>query len=153
MLFRNHILLGIVFFLLLKDYINGGLVFFILVLLGSILPDIDERNSKINQWSGFIGKIIATFSKHRGFFHSFLFIGILIFIVWNYFGLNYGLALGIGFLAHVVGDGITPMGVQMFYPFSKFKVRGPIRVGGWMEGIIFLFLVLLIVKELVSLPS
>ena len=150
MLFQTHLLLGIVFFLLLKDFFSGGsqIIFFFLVLFGSIFPDIDEAYSKINQWSGFIGRIVTFFSKHRGIFHSII-LHLAIFVVVAYFyGVYYGQALFLGFLAHLLGDGITKLGVQVFYPFSKFKIKGPVRVGGWLEGMILLVLIVLVIKEL-----
>ncbi|MEK6845688.1 MAG: metal-dependent hydrolase, partial [Nanoarchaeota archaeon] len=71
MLFLTHLLLGIASFLLVKEYLIGNqIIILLLILLGSILPDIDEAHSKINQWGGILGKIIAFFSKHRGMFHS-----------------------------------------------------------------------------------
>jgi inner membrane protein len=110
------------------------------VLLGSILPDLDERNSKINQWSGFIGKIIVFFFKHRGLLHSLLFhVGLFVLVSYT-FNTYYAAALFIGYIAHLIGDGITPMGVQVLYPFSKFKLRGPFRVGGFVEKIIMVSL-------------
>jgi inner membrane protein len=137
MLFLTHILIGVVMFLLFMPIFDGSkVVAFALVLLGSILPDIDEKNSKMNQWSGFIGKILVKFVKHRGIFHSLLFhLGLGFLVAW-YFGAHFGVALFIGYLAHLVGDGITPMGVRLFYPLSNFKVKGPIRVGSYKEKVI-----------------
>jgi inner membrane protein len=149
MLFPTHILLGIVFFLLLKDFFSGGneVIFFLLVLLGSVLPDIDEKNSKVNRWFGFLGLFIAFFAKHRGFFHSLLFHGILFLIISYFFNTYYAFALFLGYLAHLVGDSVTPMGVQLFYPFLKFKFRGPIKTGGFYESIVLVLLVVVILKE------
>jgi len=151
MLFHTHVLFGITSFLVLKDYFSGGneLIFFLLVLLGSVLPDIDEYRSKIKQWSGFIGSIITFFTKHRGIFHSFLFALLLSFVVmfvWNHY---YASALFIGYLTHLIADSLTPMGIPVLYPFSEFKVRGPIKVGSIGEWVILIGLVVLIVKELV----
>jgi inner membrane protein len=150
MLFRTHILIGIIFFLLLRKFFSGGdeILFFLFVLLGSILPDIDEANSKINRWSGIIGKWVSFFFKHRGIFHSLLFAVLLFIIVAVYWKSYYAWALALGYVAHLIGDGITPMGIQIFYPFSTYKIRGPIRTGGWMEGMVFLVLVVVIIKEL-----
>ena len=121
-------------------------LFFVTMLLGSLLPDIDERHSKINQWSGIIGKCIAFLSKHRGFFHSLLFIG-MVFGVLVYVGkIYYGWALLLGFVAHLVGDGLTPMGVTIFYPFSAWRIKGPFRTGGVGEIAVMVLLVMVIVK-------
>lgn len=142
MLFPTHILLGIVLFLVIKDFFPGTnqIIAFILVLLGSVLPDIDEGRSKINRWSGILGIIVAFFSRHRGFFHSLVF-HLIVFFTVNYFlGVYYASALLLGYFSHLIGDGITPMGVQVLYPFFKFKLRGPIIVGGIAEKVIMITL-------------
>ena len=149
MLFHTHILLGVVLFLLIKDLFVGGnqVLFFFLVLLGSILPDIDSKDSKINRWSGVIGTVVAFFFKHRGLFHSLILHVILFFVVSYFFGTYYASGLMIGYFAHLLGDGFTRGGIAVFYPFSKFKVRGPVRVGGFFEGLIMVALFFLIVWQ------
>ncbi len=150
MLFLTHLLLGITLFLLVKDYLAGNLiVLFFLILLGSILPDIDEGNSRINKWGGILGKIIAFFSKHRGMFHSLLFAVGLSAILSYFWAWNYGIALFVGYLSHLIGDALTPMGVQVFEPFLKFRIKGPIKTGGLVEAIMAAVLVLVIVKILI----
>ncbi len=148
MLFKTHLLLGIIFFLAFNHYFSGGnlIFFFLLVLLGSIIPDIDERHSKVNQWSGFLGRIVTLFFGHRGLFHSLLFAVLISGGVWVYYGWYYAGALLLGYIAHLAGDALTPMGVQVFYPFYGFKMRGPMRVGGFLEGILFLILAALILR-------
>ncbi len=148
MLFHTHILLGIVLFLLIEPFLVGNyVVFFLLVLLGAVLPDIDSANSKINRWSGIIGIVIAFFFKHRGLFHSLFLHVVLFFIVGSVFSFYYATALFIGYVAHMIGDGVTLRGVELFYPFSKFKIRGPVRVGGFFEGVVFIGLVVVIVMK------
>lgn len=145
MLFYTHLLIGILLFLLVGDYFHGGnqIVFLVILLLGSLLPDIDEQNSKINRQSGFIGSIISFLTRHRGIFHS-LFLAVLFFLVITIFWNNYyAWALFLGYLGHLLGDALTPMGIQAFYPLLEFKLKGPIRTGGIAElllltGIIFL---------------
>lgn len=150
MLFLTHLLLGIISFLLIKGYLVGNqIIILLLILLGSILPDIDEENSRINKWGGILGKIIAFFSKHRGMFHSLLFAVGLSAILGYFWAWNYGLALFIGYLSHLIGDALTPMGVQVFYPFLKFRIKGPIKTGGLMEVLVVIILVLGILKMLV----
>ncbi len=151
MLCKTHFLLGIVFFLVFHNFFHGGnvVVFFFLVLLGSILPDIDERNSTINRWSGFLGKTVGFFFRHRGLFHSLLLAAVLFWVMKMYFGAYYALGLSLGYVAHLAGDAVTLMGVQIFYPFSSFRLRGPMRTGGWMEWIIFILLAVLILREVV----
>jgi len=76
-------------------------------------------------------------------FHSFLF-----FLISFFFPFSYASALFLGYLAHILADGLTVQGVQLFYPFSSYKTRGPVRVGGLMEEIILLVLVFLIIESL-----
>ncbi len=123
------------------------MIFFFLVLLGSILPDIDDGHSKVNQWSGFVGKILSLFSKHRGLFHSLLFYVLLFFILSFYSSFYYGRALFIGYLAHMVGDCVTRQGVAIFYPFSNFKFKGFVKVGGWVEWVIAVMLLIFIFRQ------
>jgi inner membrane protein len=148
MLFHTHLLLGICFFFLFNNYLGNNYIIFLLVLLGAILPDIDEDNSKINKGAGVVGSVVGFLVKHRGIFHSVLFALFLFFIIDFVWGFNYGLALLVGYMSHLVGDSLTPMGIQVFYPFSKFKIRGPIRVGSTGEWIILFGLILLVVREM-----
>ncbi|MBI2665536.1 metal-dependent hydrolase [Candidatus Woesearchaeota archaeon] len=151
MLFYTHLLIGVSFFLLIREIIQGinHPLFLVLLLLGSILPDIDERSSKINQWSGFLGKITAFFFRHRGLFHSLLFVFLLFLIATNFWHWYYGLAVSLGYFAHLLGDGLTPMGVQIFYPFSQYTIRGKIRTGSITEkllmGLLLLFIIWMII--------
>ncbi len=148
MLFHTHMLLGIISFLLLRAYLPGNeYLIFILILIGSILPDIDEHKSKAAQLSGIIGKIVSFFAKHRGIFHSFLFPFIVCGMLAYFWHYPYSLAFFIGYFVHLLADALTPMGIPIFFPFSDWRIRGPIRVGTWMEWILFGILVLLIIKE------
>ncbi len=149
MLFHTHLMIGLVFFLLLKDYFTGGneIVFLFLVLLGSIFPDIDDGKSKMKKASGIIGSIISYLFKHRGIFHSIIFalgLFVLFFFFWNSY---YAFAILIGYCSHLFGDLITPMGIRIFYPLSNFKIRGPIRVGSVGEWVILFGMMLVVLKS------
>ena len=149
MLFHTHLLIAVAFFLIIRSFypsINTPL-FLVILLFGSILPDIDEPKSTINRWSGIIGRIITFFAKHRGFFHSLLFITIISSVIYYFLNPQYALALSLGFLAHLIGDGVTPMGIELLYPFSSFRINGPIKVGSWAEKVIMALLVVFIVWQ------
>ncbi len=150
MLFYTHLLLGVLFFIISKPFFSGSheIAFLLLVLLGSILPDIDESKSKINQWFGAGGKIACLFSQHRGIFHSLIFTVFLFLLISFFTQTYYAYALAVGYLSHLIGDTFTPMGIQFLYPFSKFKLSGPIKVGGLGEMFILLSLFAVIVKLL-----
>src|SRR3989344_8224130 len=138
MLFYTHLLFGVAFFLVVREFAPeiSTPIFLVFILFGSILPDIDEPKSRISRWSGIFGKIIGLLSKHRGFFHSLLFIALLYLVLNYFFGHYYGLAVVLGFLAHIIGDGLTPMGINLFYPFVEGRIQGPIRTGSWQEKVL-----------------
>lgn len=146
MLFYGHVLLGLLVFLVSRNYFHGGneIIFFLLVMLGSLLPDIDEKDSKINQWFGIVGKVVARIFSHRGFLHSIFFFLILGLLMAYFFNRYYAYALMLGYLAHLIGDAISLQGVKIFHPF-QWKVRGPMKVGGVMEVFLTGFLLAVIV--------
>ena len=136
MLFYGHVLMGVLAFLFLEwtgvvSSVHSLLALFY-VLLGAILPDIDEKNSKVNRWSGIFGDIIAKLFKHRGFVHSAWFFGAASLIVWHFGRWEYAVSLFVGFLAHIFADCITKMGVKPFAPF-QFHIKGGLRVGSSVE--------------------
>ncbi len=150
MLFHTHLLLGITFFILLRNFFSGGneIIFFLLVLLGSILPDIDDGKSKIKKASGILGSTISFIFKHRGMFHSLIFALGLFFLITFLWNSYYAGGLLLGYLSHLIGDAVTPMGINLFYPFSRLRLRGPIKVGSPGEWIILVMLTVVIVKIL-----
>ncbi len=149
MLFVGHVLLGLVVYLIFSPFFSAGneLIFFLVLMLGSLLPDIDEEHSKINQWSGIVGKVVAKIFPHRGFLHSLLFFGILAGLISYFWQSAYAVALLLGYLAHIIGDGISLSGVRVFFPF-RVKIRGPLRVGSHAEMAITLLLFILVLKLL-----
>lgn len=143
MLFRTHLIFGILASLLIYKLFNFD--YWIFILIGSFLPDLDVPNSKFGKMF-----FLRFFFKHRGFFHSIIF-GILLGWSVYSFNSNYGIGILIGFLSHVILDGMSVNGIRLFYPF-KFKVKGFVKVGGMFESVlfycIFAFDVLLLVKLL-----
>lgn len=149
MLFHTHLLFGILLFLLAKGYLPGNvflLLFF--VLLGSILPDIDEHKSKITQWSGLLGKIVSFLFRHRGILHSLTFPIVMCVLLGWFWYWSYAFALFVGYAGHLFADALTPMGIPIGYPFTEFRLRGPLRTGSVWEWIVLGMLVVVIVRML-----
>jgi inner membrane protein len=117
--------------------------FVAVILLGSLLPDIDSSES-------FLGskvKVVSLFFKHRGPFHSLLamiFFMIILFLITP--NLYYLLALMIGYLSHLFFDSLTPKGIPLLWP-SKARIRGIFKTTGLVDIIllvVFVFLDLLL---------
>ncbi|MFC1801157.1 metal-dependent hydrolase [Nanoarchaeota archaeon] len=151
MLARTHLafgfLAGLVF---LPFYSHNVILYFVLVLIGALLPDIDHEGSKINSIFP-ITKWLGRLFKHRGFFHS-IFPPLIIFGVLWYFGWSYiGVALGVGFVSHLFSDSLTKMGINYLHPITNLHMNGFIETGKIGEHIALFVVVVLSVVKIVSL--
>ena len=145
MLVFTHVMFGILFGLLAKPYVAGdAIIYFTFVIIGSILPDIDHEGSLINKVLP-ITKWFSRLFRHRGFFHT-IFPALILFFVVGYFSTTLvAISLVIGYLAHLVSDGLTLAhlvsdgltlaGVDLLHPISQFKLQGFIKTGGVWETV------------------
>lgn len=135
--------IGLLTALLLIPLLNEKWYVFIpLVILGSILPDVDHESSKINRIFP-LTRWIPKFFAHRGFFHS-IFPAVIIYAVFYFANLNYiGLPLAIGYLSHLASDCFTRQGCNLLHPVSQFRVQGPIMTNGLMELLIVISVIVL----------
>lgn len=141
-MYRTHIMFG-VFLAVLALFlfkIDQPLWFFGAVLFGSIFVDIDESHSffgrRVKPLSWFIQNTLG----HRGVFHSLLMATIIAFIWYYFLGIIIALGFLLGYVGHLLMDGITQGGVRIFFPFSKYQIRGFFRTGGFAEMIFFVLL-------------
>tara|TARA_B100000315_G_scaffold253236_1_gene291656 strand:- start:1008 stop:1373 length:366 start_codon:yes stop_codon:yes gene_type:complete len=111
------------------------------VLLASVLPDIDKSNSKVGSKIKPISFLIEKIFGHRKLFHSLFLWGIISVFVWYFLDKGYAGAILIGTTSHLIADGLTKQGVNFLYPVSQFRIAGFIETGSLFE-IIFLMLVL-----------
>lgn len=114
-------------------------------VLGSLLPDIDIKGSKISNKNKIASFIIRTFFGHRGFTHSMLCYALLSMGVFFLSGMipgGYGgyITKGfmIGYLSHLILDMLNPMGVPLLFPNKKMVSIAGIKTGGFLENFVFL---------------
>jgi membrane-bound metal-dependent hydrolase YbcI (DUF457 family) len=151
MMFRTHILFALFFYLLFITLfsLEFSLIFSIILAFGAIFPDIDSPKSYINRKYLFgIGKGIALFSKHRGFWHSIF--GLLIFAVLSISVVMLieapfilFLALPLGYFLHLAADSFNVSGIRWFWKSKKFHIKWKIKTGTASEQIFFAILFLL----------
>ncbi|MPN06349.1 hypothetical protein SDC9_153605 [bioreactor metagenome] len=97
------------------------LVFIAGALLGGLLPDIDNPDSKIGRLFILSGLIYKKFG-HRYFFHSLLFVFITGALL-SLFDFIFGAGVMIGMLSHLILDLIgLGNGVALLYPLNKNKI-------------------------------
>jgi len=136
MLLKTHLAISILAILLLVSKVEHQLIFIIVTLIATFIPDIDSRFSDIGRKK--ISRILQFFTKHRGITHSFVFLiiitGILVF-VFPIIALGFFLGYGL----HLFADSFTKEGITPFHPFSKIKATGGIVTGGKTElGVLFI---------------
>lgn len=136
MFLRTHVLAVIFLFLLFFQYISNPIIFLLVAIFATMLPDIDSKNSKIGRHF----RILNLFMRHRGITHSLIFL-FLISILILLFVKEILLAFVFGYVLHLFLDLITIGGVRLFYPFNK-KFNGIIKTGGIFENILFVFFLL-----------
>ena len=144
MRFRTHIIFSLLIGILIIDSfdIQNKIVFVVILLIASALPDIDSYKSKIGKKIKPLSFLINIFLGHRGIFHS-PFLLILISIIISIINIEIAAAFFIGYLSHLILDSLTLKGIMLFYPFSKKRTRGLIRTGSLWENIFFILLLAL----------
>ena len=149
MLFRTHLAFGFLIGLCLIDFFNleKQILFMVVLLFFSIFPDIDESSSRVAKRLKPFSYLAVVFG-HRNIFHTIYF-PIAISAVLFIFDLRaLALAVLIGYLLHLFLDLITKRGIALFYPLSKRRIKGFIKVGSLIENLIFLVLIALITYKL-----
>ncbi len=140
MLIKTHFLITIIGILILISNVEHKVVFVIVALMATFIPDIDSRYSVVGRRK--INRILQFFTKHRGITHSFVFL-ILITVLLVYVLPIIALGFFLGYGLHLFGDSFTLNGIQAFYPISKKKASGPITTGRKFEKVLFVILLFL----------
>lgn len=102
-------------------------------LLGSLLPDIDHRNSYIGKKLKIASFIISKTLGHRSVVHAplviFTFSALLYFLTMQLTGTAHEVSryfvigLSYGMFSHLFLDMLTKRGIPLFYPISKKGFR------------------------------
>lgn len=159
MMAKTHVVVGVTFGVNLLSALQAGRytppeygAVVAGLVIGSLLPDIDHPHSLISQFIPVVGRFVAAWTSHRGFFHSAL--GVILL----FFGLAFSsgamvsiasaygfptelprfISVGIiiGYCLHIIADMITINGVKMFYPL-KWNVGLPLfSTGGIREMVL-----------------
>ena len=145
MMFRTHLAFGFLVALTFVYLFSPPLpwLFIAIVTFASGLPDIDHPKSTYGRKFPIISKSISFIFKHRGFFHS-IFPPLFLFFAFSFFNLTYvGLAILIGYIAHLVGDALTKGGINFLSPLTTFELRGPMKTGAIMETLLFYIIIVI----------
>lgn len=140
MLFKTHLLFGIVVSLaaVRLGFAEPTWVFFALVIVFSLVPDLDTPGSYLGQKARPFSGVFRFLMGHRTILHSLWFPFILYLGV---LGWSPEVSLGIllGYCSHLLLDLLNEQGIRPLYPIN-FRVSGPFRTGGVGEIVVFFFL-------------
>ena len=137
MLLKTHMAFAVLIIILFLEHVNSKLLFVSMVLVATVLPDLD---SGFSSWGRhFIFRPLQFFTKHRGVIHSLTF-AVLASIVLAMFWPVASLGFFIGYSVHLICDSFTRDGIQPFWPF-KAKSSGFITSGGRVEESLFFSLI------------
>lgn len=121
MLLRTHIAAAMIVGLFFEPAglaMHASLAYFLVILIATLLPDIDHENSRIGHAYPSLSLTTNKIFGHRGLFHAFVFPVVLWWIMSAYIAPLYGAALLIGMMTHLACDCLTVQGVAVFRPFS-----------------------------------
>lgn len=145
MMFKTHLVFSLLISLLIIKFfpVNHKILFILLVILTSSLPDLDSHKSKIGRKIPFISNILELLFGHRGFLHS-IFPPVILFLIFFYFKLNFiSFSILIGYLSHLFSDMLTLEGIKPFYPLSEKRLSGFFKTGSLTEFFVFIILFVL----------
>jgi inner membrane protein len=131
MKFFTHLAFSFFIGLFAIDFLSvtNSVLFMVILLACSLLPDIDHPDSKIGRFFKPIGWIFT----HRGFFHSLLAGGIFALAAYFLFrNIDVVIAVIVGYSSHLVLDAVNHQGIAFFYPF-KNRLTGFVKSGGIAE--------------------
>ncbi|GGJ58550.1 inner membrane protein [Anoxybacillus voinovskiensis] len=108
------------------------------VVIGSLLPDIDEPKSYVGRRSfGMANKVKEAFG-HRGMTHSLVVWGAIAAIVIGESSSPFSLGFVLGYLFHILEDFLSVQGVPLLWPFQTKKYKLPLyRTGSIIEKLLF----------------
>ncbi len=147
MMYRTHLTFALFLGLLFLPFIHEKIFFLPIVLLCSLLPDIDSMHSKLGKY--WIFRPLQWIVKHRGMLHS-LTLAILIALIISFAFPVVAFPFFLGYVSHLLGDAVTEEGIRPWWPFKK-EVEGFFRTGGRIEQWVFWILVVVCVLLVVKL--
>jgi inner membrane protein len=142
MKFYTHINFGLFLGLVLLFFFDftPSYLFLIFILFGALIPDIDATKSFLGKRLYPLSLFLKIIFSHRGFFHSFTFVILLVLVSFLVLPEPILFGLFIGIQSHIILDSFTPKGIPPFWPF-QMRINGNIKTGSIKE---FLLLTILI---------
>src|SRR5947207_802327 len=108
MLRRTHLVIGLAIALHFVSHVTNQFLFIFIVLLSTVLPDIDSGFSALGR--NWFAKPVQIMTSHRGYLHSYtfaVFASIIISLIYPVAALPFFL----GYSFHLLADSFTVLGI------------------------------------------
>lgn len=137
---KTHFVIALFSIILFFPLVNNKIIFIMMVVIATIIPDLDTRFSKFGRKNP-LTFILGFFTKHRGVMHSLTFAIILSVLLALWLPIaSFGFFLG--YSVHLLCDSMTKKGIRPFWP-SKKTFSGFLQTGGKIETGVFVTFVVL----------
>lgn len=147
MIWKTHLAIGLAVALYFLPFVNNEFIFFPVVVVASMIPDIDSAFSVVGKKRIF--KPIQLMTGHRGILHTYTFC-MAVSILFAFFVPVLALPFFLGYSFHLFADSFTVMGIKPFWPF-KMKSKGVVKTGGPIDkGIFVVFVIIDVVLSIMS---
>jgi membrane-bound metal-dependent hydrolase YbcI (DUF457 family) len=133
MIKKTHLAIGLALGLYFLPFMTHKALFLPIILIASLLPDIDSVNSSLGKYRIF--RPIQSFFEHRGPLHSYTVL-IILSLLLAFFYPIYSLPFFLGYSIHLFADSFTVRGIKPFWPF-KYHTAGVIKSGGVVDKALF----------------
>lgn len=152
MMFLTHLLFGLFCGLVTLNIFSpkNMIVYFSLVVVGSMLPDIDCADSRSSKAAGIFGKISSALLRHRGILHSIWPILAVWFLFESFNGRAWSIPLLVGYSSHLFIDMFNHAGIRVFHPIN-FHIKGFIKAGSISEKAVMMIIFVLDIFLILSL--
>ncbi|HEA46398.1 MAG TPA: metal-dependent hydrolase [Candidatus Pacearchaeota archaeon] len=147
MLWKTHFAIGLAVAIYFSSYVPNPVIFIPVVLIASLLPDVDSGFSFLGRKPVF--RPLQWTTNHRGVIHSYT-LGILVSFLIALFYPILALPFFIGYSFHLIADSFTVQGIKPFWPL-KFVSKGPVKSGGHVDKTVFYVFVVIDVVLIGSL--
>lgn len=136
MLGRTHTVIGLLIGFLIIESVEasftGKVAIVVLALAGVVLPDVDIGTSMLGKRL----KMFSWFVKHRGFFHTPIFLLLSVILLTPFLTTMQLIAFSAGMVSHLLLDGMTPKGIPLLT--ERIRMKGMVKTDGVFENVFFL---------------
>lgn len=134
MLLRTHLVIGVAVALYFLPFVTNKFIFFPIVLLASLLPNISTGFSGAGKSKFF--RSMQGIANNRGILHTYTFCIFLSVLLVIFFP-RAALPFFVGYSFHLLADSFTKQGIMPFWPLKNIS-SGVVRTGGTTDKAIFI---------------